>query len=246
MGTGMILTARYTYSVTKDNLSSTFSESANNFNLGYVDPFNPMLDYGYADFDVRHRFIASAIYPIPFKLDNHVAKAIFGGWTLSTIVGIKSAPPFTIFDVTNCNITTCWRMLNGGTIAFNGTSIQNGPNLFNFISLSNVPVNSGDILGNNEVGPYPSNMSKRNPFRGKGFWNADVSAYKSISVSERYKLQFRMDAFNLFNHANTFIDGGNAFVAGDSSTVPLTPATGTVNAVKAGNRRAQVSVRLTF
>src|SRR5258708_22198701 len=43
-GTGMILTARYTYSKAKDNLSSTFSELGNNFNLGYTDPFNPMLD----------------------------------------------------------------------------------------------------------------------------------------------------------------------------------------------------------
>ena len=246
MGTGLILTARYTYAVAKDDLSSTFSETGNTFNLGYVDPFNPMLDYGYSDLDIRHRFVASAIYPIPFRLDNHVAKAILGGWNLSAIVNIRSANAFTIFDETNCNVTTCARMLNGGTIAFNGTSIQNGPNSFNFISLSNVPVNSGDILGNNEVGPYPNNMSKRNSFRGKGFWNADVSAYKNIPVSERYKLQFRMDVFNLFNHANTFIDGGNAFVAGDSTTVPVTLATGTINAFKAGNRRAQVSARLTF
>ena len=38
---GVRFTARYTYSVSKDNLSSTFSESGNNFNLGYTDPFNP-------------------------------------------------------------------------------------------------------------------------------------------------------------------------------------------------------------
>ena len=40
----------------KDNLSSTFSDAGNNgFNLGYLDAFDPMLDYGYAEFDVRHR-----------------------------------------------------------------------------------------------------------------------------------------------------------------------------------------------
>src|SRR5262249_3627753 len=62
---GLRLTARYTYSESKDNLSSTFSESGNNFNLGYLDPFNPDLDYGYADFDVRHRFVTSFTFDIP-------------------------------------------------------------------------------------------------------------------------------------------------------------------------------------
>lgn len=239
MGTGMILTARYSYAVAKDNLSSTFSESANNFNLGYLDPFNPMLDYGYADFDVRHRFIASVIYPIPFnKLENRIARSIFGNWTISSVMNIESGTPFSIFDVTNCNITTCWRMPNGGRITYNRTTVDSGnPNLFSYISITGAPVNTGDPNGNNETGPYPSNMSRRNAFRGPGNWNADVSVFKSIPVTERYKLQVRMDVFNVFNHANTFIDGGNSYVdSGD----------GTINAFKAGNRTAQISASLRF
>ncbi len=45
-----------------DNLSSTFSESANNFNLGYLNPYNPRLDYGNADYDVRHRVAIGGLY----------------------------------------------------------------------------------------------------------------------------------------------------------------------------------------
>ncbi|HMF57430.1 MAG TPA: TonB-dependent receptor, partial [Pyrinomonadaceae bacterium] len=62
---GLQFTARYTYSMTRDNLSSTFSDSLNNADLGLLDPFNPKLDYGNADNDVRHRFVGSFSWELP-------------------------------------------------------------------------------------------------------------------------------------------------------------------------------------
>ena len=245
MGTGMILTARYTYSKAKDNLSSVFSESGNNFNLGYTDPFNPMLDYGPADFDVRHRFIGSVIYPIRFKSDNHLTNAIFGDWDVSAIVNIAGAAPFTVWDATNFNITSVRRMANGGQIINNGTRVQSGTaNLFDYLVINNAPSVGTDPFGNNETGPFPSNMSTRNSFRGFGSWNANMSLYKNIPLMERYKLQFRVDVFNVFNHANTFVDAGNAYVF--DPTFSGGPASGVVQAFKRGNRTAQVSARFTF
>jgi hypothetical protein len=197
-----------------------------------------MLDYGYADFDVRHRFIGSLIYPIPFKMENNVAQKVLGGWNISTIVDIESGSPFTIWDVTNFNVTSTYRLQNGGAINYNGLRVQNGnPNSFDYIVITGAPCCATDPLGNNETGPYPNSMTRRNAFRGPGYWNADVSLFKNLSITERYKLQFRGDVFNLFNHANTFLDTGNAYVfAGD----------GVVNASKNGKRTAQVSLRFSF
>jgi hypothetical protein len=64
---GLTMTANYTWSHTIDDLSSTFSNGSNNFNLGFTDPFNPGLDRGNADFDVRHRVVISMLYETPFK-----------------------------------------------------------------------------------------------------------------------------------------------------------------------------------
>src|SRR5262249_45828856 len=64
---GLQFTARYTYGHSLDNLSTVFSESANNFNLGLLDPFNPRLDYGSSDYDVRNRFAGSASWEVPAK-----------------------------------------------------------------------------------------------------------------------------------------------------------------------------------
>lgn len=242
--TGMITTLRYTRSVNKDNLSSTFSESGNNFNLGLLDPFNPALDYGFSDFDTRHRFVGQFIYPIPFKLDNSVANHILGGWNVSSIFSIESGAPFTIFDCAN-GITVCIRMEGGGSLKFNGLTVDSGAaNNFNFVDLSGVPSSTfTDVSGGVEVGPYPTNMTRRNSFRRPGQWYADASLFKDIKFGERYKLSLRMDAFNVFNHANAFIDGNADVTFGYSDP---TGTTRWVRAFKAGRRTAQVSARFSF
>ena len=63
--TGLQFTAKYTLSHAKDNLSATFSDAGNDFNLGYLDAFDPMLDYGDSGFDVRHRLIFAGMWELP-------------------------------------------------------------------------------------------------------------------------------------------------------------------------------------
>src|SRR5207248_5808029 len=62
---GLALNVQYTWAHTQDVLSTTFSESNNQFNLGLLDPFNPKLDWGNADYDVRHRIVVSGIWDLP-------------------------------------------------------------------------------------------------------------------------------------------------------------------------------------
>ncbi|PYS51167.1 MAG: TonB-dependent receptor [Acidobacteria bacterium] len=96
---GVQFTAHYTYAVNKDNLSTTFSESNYNNNLGLTNPFNPSLDYGYSDLDVRHRFVGSVIWTLPFAKQSHgVEGAILGGWQLTSIFNARTGTPFTIYD----------------------------------------------------------------------------------------------------------------------------------------------------
>lgn len=69
-GSGVSLTANYTYAHSLDDLSSTFSDIAQGGSgfigkLGYIDPRNPKLDWGNSDFDVRHRVVISPIWETP-------------------------------------------------------------------------------------------------------------------------------------------------------------------------------------
>ncbi len=212
---GLHFTARYTYSVTRDNLSNTFSEGINgNFNLGYLDPFNKDLDYGYSEFDARHRLITSWNWEIPHVKDakgflNHA----LNGWELTGIFSARTGAPFTVFDCT-LSFNVCSRAILSGPVNFNGdvnhhsVGTTDAPNRYKYIDLSGLtPGEFVDSQGLNEFPPFPANMSKRNQFRGPGFWNLDAGLYKNFRITERVGFQFRFEAYNVFNHANLYIIG---------------------------------------
>lgn len=93
---GLQFQANYTFSKATDRgqRSGTFAPSF----PSVQNPFDPSLDEGRSDFDIPHRFVASAVYAIgtPFGLeDSRVGRAIFGGFQIAPIVTISSGRPVT-------------------------------------------------------------------------------------------------------------------------------------------------------
>ena len=97
---------------------------------------------------------------------------------------------------------------------------------------SNAAVNLTDA----DYGPYPSNMTARNNFRRPGYWNLDGGLYKNINLTERYSIQLRGEFYNVFNHANLFLNDG----AVDIFSSPF------VTAYKEGRRQIQLAVKFIF
>jgi hypothetical protein len=246
---GLTLTTRYTFSKAKDNLSTTFSEANNNFNLGLLDPFNPSLDYGPADFDVRHRLTTSFVWDLPFARNAEGAvKHLLGGWTMSGRFVARSGLPFTVFDCTNA-LTVCMRLVPTAPVNFGkpdqvAAVAGNNPNTFIYTDLSNqTPSSFADVSGFTEVGPFPDGMTRRNAFRGPGFWNADLALFKNIRFTERMRLQLRAEAFNVFNHSNLYIVGSSAEV--NNGFVQAKKGFPASN-VPAERRNIQLAVRFMF
>jgi hypothetical protein len=212
---GIQFTAHYTFGKANDNLSSTFSEGAFNSNLGLTNPYDPSLDYGPADFDVRHRFVGSVIWSLPFaKNSTGLTKALFDGWTFTGIFNARTGTPFTIFDGTNSNLSSA-RLVPNGPLTVSVTD-TGGANFFNFINLAGQPVGAfGNPVcgGCADFGPYPANMTKRNQFRGPGIWNIDAGVSRNVRLNERYSLQLRAELFNALNHANLYIAPGTQDVS---------------------------------
>ncbi|HYY57370.1 MAG TPA: TonB-dependent receptor [Pyrinomonadaceae bacterium] len=212
---GLQLTARYTYGVAKDNLSSTFgfSDTARTVNLGFLDPFNPDLDYGYADFDVRHRFTTSFNWDIPVgKEMTGFAKHLLGGWAVAGLFQAQSGGPFSIFDCRNNGRfgQYCARLVPTGQLSPTGTDTPDPAiaNQFIYMDLTNqLPGTQihGPFGNRSYLPPFPAEMTRRNQFRGPGLWNFDAAVHKNINFSERYRLQFRAEFFNIFNHANLYL-----------------------------------------
>lgn len=235
---GLSFTARYTYSVTRDNLSTTFAETGQTFFLGFTDTWDPGLDYGYADFDVRHRFAGSVNYEVPFEGKSGIAKHLLGGWSLNSIITLNTGYPFTIYDCTNGNVT-CARLLPNAPVTVNTSNPTSvGINSFSMYNLLNqtLRVPPGRDGTDYNFGPFPVDMTKRNQFRGPGFWNVDAGIYKRIRFSERYSLQLRGELFNLFNHANLFTDYGSPDVGFNTDVL----------ATRAGRRNVQLAAKFIF
>lgn len=251
--TGLEIASRYTYSVTKDNLSTTFSETGTAFNLGFLDAYNPKLDYGYADFDVRHRFITTFVWNPPTnRIYNHgIGKTLLGNWALSGILNIQSGAPFSVYDCTN-GITTCTRLVPTGAISYTGSLGPSiGINDFAFIPLAGQATDpltpTATDLYPGENGNLPSNMTARNAFRGPGNWNFDAAVSKKFFINERINMQIRMDAQNIFNHANLSANVGSADVSGfDNVTNIASDTNPVVTASKFGRRQIQLGLRLSF
>jgi carboxypeptidase family protein len=263
---GLSLTANYTWAHSTDDLSSTFSDSTQGAsagigNLGYLDPRDPRLDWGSSDYDIRHRLTVAPIYEIPFfKSGRGFARQALGGWTLVGLFTVRTGTPFSVFDTTNS--------LNAGAgygvpryvpataiTSFSTHTPQNvGPNQYTVLSLpaANETV-FNPTLGISDFGPYPGNMTGRNMFRGPGAWNFDAAITKSFAITERFKLEFRAEGFDVFNHHNFYVLQTNldaANFAGAPITVTALKGGLGINNVTGTNhderRFGQFALRLTF
>lgn len=220
--TGLTMRMNYTYSHAIDNLSDVFSSSGNNFNLGLLDPFNPNLDKGNASFDARHRFVFGGVWDIPLaKNSKGLMKQVANGWQLAPIFVARTGNPFSLYDTTNAQFWASARAMFDGPVAKMGTlgAPMETPNTFQWMNLTNAKINSNwvnPITGNSEFGPWPNNMTGRNTFVGPGTFNLDLGIYKLFAITERYKLQFRGEMYNMQNHSNLYVNTGDVDLASTS------------------------------
>lgn len=245
--TGLMLTSHYTYSVAKDNLSSAFSDAgtvANNgwFNLGYLNPFDPQVDWGYAEYDVRHRLALSGIWTIPFMQEaTGAAKALLADWQLNFIFTARSGYPFSLFDCTN-GVAACMRAEDPvGISRTMGKGVATGnPNEYLLLDLTPLMPYVGSyahpLTGTSDYGPYPADMTQRDAFRAPGFWNVDFAVSKRVRLGGQRAMQARIEFYNLFNHATMMVNGSNADVSSFSE----------ITGFKTGNRRVQLGVKFEF
>jgi hypothetical protein len=168
------------------------------------DNYNLKAERGPSDFDMRHRFVFSSIWELPFGpgrqwMRRGTAARVFGNWDLSNILTLQSGQPLT---------TTLPTALSGTDS--NGTDRPDliaNPNLpagqrtpshwFNRHAFVAPPI-FYDNLGAFSI---PGNEG-RNVITGPGLAKLDMSLERQARLSERLNLVFRSDFFNLTNHPN--------------------------------------------
>lgn len=206
---GLALRGAYTYSHALDNGSS--------FEAGNVIPSNFNLTYGNSAFDARHRLALEYLYQIPDWSFGHLPGRIVKGWTFAGVTSLQTGFPIPLSD-SGFHSLQCTPV-----ISFYGcwdrpdivapTKIFSDPR--NVQTLANA--NGVSHTGNFYFDPSSFKIEAlgtvgdagRNLFHGPGINNTDLSFYKDTAVTERTKLQLRVDLFNAFNHAQFNNPSGN-------------------------------------
>ncbi len=191
---GLSLLATYVFSRARDNSPGNFCGGGTGpSTCGFSNPLQPALDEAPSDYDQPHRFNFSSVWDIPFgKGRRYAGKAsraldmAIGGWQLNTNITVQSGPPFSIFS-------------NGVRADIVGAS-HAGCKTFagKIFCPATTPVFATD-----PGGPKFGN-SPRNGFRGAREEFFDASLFKNLHVAERLNLQFRIQAYNVFNHLNGY------------------------------------------
>jgi hypothetical protein len=185
---GLSVLANYTRAKSLD------MNSTNNNNANIPNPFDLGQNFGPSDFDRRDSFVASWLYTLPIHLSNKLANNLVGGWTVSAIHSLMTGLPISFYA--------------GEDVALNGTYGAQ------FAELTGEPIAISHPNRTAEVNEFfntgaftlasPGNYGNagRGILYGPAYADTDASVLKDFALHGPFKLQFRAEAFNVFNQVN--------------------------------------------
>ncbi|HVB86667.1 MAG TPA: TonB-dependent receptor [Candidatus Dormibacteraeota bacterium] len=181
----------YTYSKSIDQASNLGEE---------LNPSNLRATRAISAFDMRHNFVASYKVEIPFDTWFGHSR-LTEGWSLSGTTRFSTGFPITLYDISdNSLLGTLGNGVNNNlldTPNYNGGPLQINTNPRNGRPEFNTAAFSPEALG--QLG-----NARRRFFYGPGISNFDMALEKSLRMTESKSFEFRLEAFNVFNHAQFY------------------------------------------
>ena len=220
---GLSFLTSYTWSHNLD----IWSTERNGTSSGPQDPLNWRSDYGTSSADLRHAFLLSGVYDLPFGhgkrfWNTGLASRLLGNWEWSGIVGLYSGQAI------------------NATLGFDNASLGRAggqrPNLVGNPAISNPgPTGWFNTAAFAAPAQFTFGNAGRNIMTGPPLHNLDMSVLKNFPIAERRNLQFRAEFFNAFNLVNF----------NNPNTTFNSPDFGVITSAKA-SRSIQLSLKLNF
>jgi hypothetical protein len=261
---GLTLIFNYTLSHCRDSGLQPSDSLGGSLN----SPYNPNFYYGDCTTDIRHVAQVYGRYDLPSpNINSGFLNKSLGGWSASYIYSAHSGLPLQVYAGDSFGAGPYGPYTGWDTAVATGpvpkTSIHKNVGGSNGVGIAGDPATGGS--GVNLFADPAAVFAKLRPveistdtrasrglFRSLWAWNLDLSLAKSTSLTERVKVKFTADLFNVFNHV-TFLSPGVGFFSGLGLNNPasfgvITADESTISGqnVGAGPRRIQASLRLEF
>ena len=162
--------------------------------------------------DQRHRLTIAAVYQ-PFAsrhFESKLLNRLAADWTVSSVMLFSSGRPFAALLDNSCSTTK--NSIPDLSQVVCGIADANG-NLTGNDGLNDTAANqstANSALGINGAGPSPA--VGLNSFYGPWTQEVDLSLGRRFALSERQSVTFQVQAFNLLNHANYYVQNGNGVI----------------------------------
>jgi hypothetical protein len=234
---GLLFSVNYTFSheIDDGSMGSGDGDSMTPQNVACA-----ACDRASGTFDVRHVVNANTVYELPFGTGKPylnspgVLRSIFGSWQLTSIFTARTGFPV------NVTIT------RPASAVPDGNTNNQRPDLVPGVSLTPLGGSTPTEWINPAAFAVPTSGTfgdaGRDIFRGPGLWQLDLGLGKQIPLTERFRLQFRAEAFNIFNRAqlgqpNVNISAGSGEFGVITEPVNTTPiGVGTPRQIQLGLR----------
>jgi hypothetical protein len=252
---GLQVRGNYTWSKNLDD-GSAWNTSVSSNTPAFVEvPSLPHLDYGLAATDIRNIASINATYELPFGQNKafssnagNLTDHIVSGWSLASITTLLSGFPFS--PQLGYNPTGSGDSRNpvrpNVTPGFSGQLYAGGSTAQRVAQYFNPAAFSAPAAG------YVGNAG-RDSLIGPGFADWDLSLLKSTALSERTRLQFRAEFFNIINHTNLQLPNEVVYSAGptqgttaNQSTVAALGSPGVISGTANTSRQIQLGLKLLF
>lgn len=263
---GLYLTASYTWSHALDEQSGLGLFVTGN------NPLNPKDNYASADFDQTHVFLINYSYTIPKLVESKQVGALVNGWVIGGQTVAQSGQPYSVYDYSGSVASqyygsydeignpivplapgvTAKQVQLQGTTGVNPNKPVLNSSLFSPESYFLTPGASGvppcDATGCDNYESLFGNLG-RNTFRGPFQVRFDMSLAKQFSISERFRLRFEADAFNIFNQPDFDTPNNDVTFFPEYEGPPSVPPKGSLGIIQhtiGSSRFLQLGLRLMF
>lgn len=209
---GLTLDANITFAHSLDNVGvNQDSDQA------FTNSYDPHYDYGTSVFDRKFVLTALGVWDVPFPIQSGWLSRLTRGWQLSPIVSVASALPLRVLDGSGqefgqTSLGAASEAVRSGSGAagsgVNRVAPTSGCGSSASGSGTGLNIFADPQAVCNQFRPIQLSVdttSRGGTLRGLGLWNVDLSVAKKTALTERTRVTFSAEFFNVFNHVN-FLD----------------------------------------